>query len=155
MKIEQTRIDPLFQQEQVEKKAPAQGGVDFSEILAQESSTAEAQGAALPPPGVLAGIDPRFSTGAATAVTASQEETAAAVSSLSSLLDELDSYATQLSGNGQLRGAYGSLEQIGTRLNAMKSDPAISGDEELSSMVNELEVLAATEQFKFNRGDYL
>lgn len=162
MKIDQNRIDPLLQQEQTQKSSPASVGKGFDEVLAREGAVTEqtAQAAPLPPPGAAAGFDPRFvsETAGTSAVAAlSLEETEKAVSGLDGLLDELDNYARDLNGASEshLRGAFGRLENIESRVAALKSDPAVAGNTGLSGLVNEIEVLAATEKFKFNRGDYL
>lgn len=160
MKIDQTRVDPLLQQEQVQRRSQSDGASGFDEILASESAAAQAtQGTAvLPPPGAMAGIDPRFAAQqldnvAAIGIAGTEE----ALESLGGLLDELDSYMADLNGTSQggLREASAKLGSIEQRLAAMKGDPSVTGDDGLSAMVSEIEVLAATERIKFNRGDYI
>ncbi|MCH5276624.1 MAG: hypothetical protein J1E80_02190 [Desulfovibrionaceae bacterium] len=74
-------------------------------------------------------------------------------------LDGLDSYAAGLgdpSSDG-LRRAWSALESLDGTIAGMRQDlgKLSQPNAELESMLNELEVLAATEKFKFNRGDYL
>lgn len=73
-------------------------------------------------------------------------------------LDMWDRYATILGtspANSALRDAYSLLEGIDGRITELKNNPAAGSNPALSGLLNELEVLSATEKFKFNRGDYL
>jgi hypothetical protein len=163
MKIEQGRIDPLLQQEQAQKTQGKLPGESFGEFMAREAALLTANQATMPvpPPGIAAGFDPRFVTGdVLAAATLFQESAEGAASGLNGLLDELTAYALELGGRGDpLRSAHGRLEGIESRLNALKADPAagqvLAQNRGLAGIANELEVLAATERFKFNRGDYL
>jgi len=163
MKIEQSRIDPLLQQEQAQKARGERTGEGFGEVMAREAARGDASraGMPLPPPGVAAGFDPRFAASDVMAAALLHEGAEEAASGLEGLLDELAAYARELDGRGDshLRGAYGRLESIESRLNALKADPAagqaLALNQNLAGILNELEVLAATEKFKFNRGDYL
>ena len=74
------------------------------------------------------------------------------------LFDEVDNYAEQLQqSGGDLRSAYAGLQALVANVAGLKSAyPGLDASSpELASMVNELDVLTATEMFKFNRGDYL
>ena len=75
------------------------------------------------------------------------------------LLDGFDAYAAQIASTSDtaLRDAYALLEGMTGQIAAMRADfPTMDQtDPAMSAMVNELETLAATETFKFNRGDYL
>lgn len=74
-------------------------------------------------------------------------------------LDGLDSYAAGLGDQSSdgLRRAWNALESLDGTIAGMRQDLGrlSQPNAELESMLNELEVLAATEKFKFNRGDYL
>jgi hypothetical protein len=164
MKIEQGRIDPLLQQDQAQKTQGKLPGESFGDFMAREAAQAFASqvNMPVPPPGIAAGFDPRFVTGdVLAAATLSQEDAAGAVSGgLNGLLNELTAYALELGrGGAPLRDAHGRLEDIESRLTALKADPAagqvLAQNRGLAGIANELEVLAATERFKFNRGDYL
>ena len=82
-----------------------------------------------------------------------------AFSQASGTLDMWDSYVSTL-GNagkgGSLREAYTLLQGIDGQVNALKENTAgLRGQNPgLDTLMNNLEVLAATEKFKFNRGDY-
>ena len=78
---------------------------------------------------------------------------------LNTTLNSIDRYASMLSGRNAdtLKSAYGELDALDSSLAQLrknlgrlpKAEPALEG------MINELEVLAATERIKFDRGDYL
>lgn len=74
-------------------------------------------------------------------------------------LDGLDSYAAGLGDQSSdgLRRAWNALESLDGTIAGMRQDLGrlSQPNAELESMLNELEILATTEKFKFNRGDYL
>ena len=77
----------------------------------------------------------------------------------SGTLDLWDSYAKTLgssSGAGSLRDAYALLQGIDSQVAQLKQGTAdVRGQNPgFDSLLNELEVMTATEKFKFNRGDY-
>ena len=82
-----------------------------------------------------------------------------AFSQASGTLDMWDSYVNALGSSGQggsLREAYSLLQGIDGQVSALKTNTAaVRGQNAgLDSLVNELDVMTATEKFKFNRGDY-
>lgn len=90
-----------------------------------------------------------------TAETASTES--AVMNSMDNLLTQWETYAGQLSGSaGGLKNADGVLSRITDGVKKLKEDnPTLSATHPgLSSMVDQLEVMAVTERIKFNRGDY-
>jgi len=77
---------------------------------------------------------------------------------LTATLGELDRYSAALGeGSASLREAWGLLNSLDRNLAGLRQDMnrLSQPNAELDSMLNELEVLAATEKFRFNRGDYL
>ena len=77
----------------------------------------------------------------------------------SGTLDMWDSYVSTLGNagkNGSLRQAYALLQGIDGQVASLKENTAgLRGQNAgLDTLVNNLEVLATTEKFKFNRGDY-
>ncbi len=72
--------------------------------------------------------------------------------SITAMLDGLDSYAEKISKAGSDKAAFEDLQNIATQVSSLKGREL---PKELSSLVDEIEVLATTEQFKMNRGDYL
>lgn len=89
---------------------------------------------------------------------ANQEALMAAFDQASGALDLWDQYARVLgcgSSDASLRDAWSLLEGLDSNIAALRANPIANGNEALSGIINELEVMAATEKFKFNRGDYL
>lgn len=68
-----------------------------------------------------------------------------------------DDYTRALGGSSTtaLRDAWNFLEDIDTQITQMRANPARAKNPELDAIFNEIEILAATEKIKFNRGDYL
>ena len=88
-----------------------------------------------------------------------EEVIQSAFSQASGTLDMWDSYVNALGSSGQggsLREAYSLLQGIDGQVAALKTNTAaVRGQNTgLDSLVNELDVMTATEKFKFNRGDY-
>lgn len=82
----------------------------------------------------------------------------AAFDQASGTLDLWDSYARTLGASPAdtaLREAWSILEGIDARLSQMRANPLSGSNEALKGILNDLEVMTATEKFKFNRGDYL
>lgn len=89
---------------------------------------------------------------------AGQQDMRQAYDDASGTLDLWESYVRTLSSEdaGSLRNAYALLQDIDAKLTGLKQGAAQVAQEHpgFDDLVNELSVLAATERFKFNRGDY-
>ncbi|MGL1863004.1 MAG: hypothetical protein OCC46_10835 [Pseudodesulfovibrio sp.] len=151
MKIHPDQIEGV-QPEQTQRKNKAKvPGQAFGDMLNQEvakGDTPQATAGIAPPPI----LNPLIAAEAAAPV---QRVGAGATvaGQVENVLDKWDSYAATLAGpQGGLKSAYGALDEIANDVASIKGQPNI--DPGLQSIVNELETLAATEQFKFNRGDY-
>lgn len=163
MKILTDQITPVQQTGKVQT-ANTTPGSSFGEILAREVSGTQASGTAAGTSPLLSGAAGLAQAVAAqtaiqsTSATSAVSDGQAVMDNVSSLLNQWEKYAGQLAdgGSGQLRQAYGTLENIQSGVQKLKEEhPGLDGQSpQLSSMVNELEVMAATEQIKFNRGDY-
>lgn len=153
MKIRPDQIEGV-QPEQTQRKNKAKmPGQAFGDLLSQEvakgDQPAAAQGIAPPPI-----VNPLIGTQVmAPAQRVGAGETAVA-GQVESILDKWDNYAATLADpQAGLKSAYGALDEIAADVESLKSgQPDL--DPGLKSIVNELETLAATERFKFNRGDY-
>lgn len=169
MKIQTDQLSPLQQVGQVQKTPPVAPSQNFGEILAKEvdAGVAAAKTAAPPPGGAMAGLAQAMAAQAGQAVQPTQATQAvgqpsntdqAVMDNVNSLLNQWENYAGQLAGGntGQLRQAYGTLENIQTGVQKLKDEnPGLAGKSpQISSLVNELEVMTVTEKIKFNRGDY-
>lgn len=82
----------------------------------------------------------------------------AAFDQASGTLDLWDKYARTIGASPAptaLRDAWTLLEGIDAQVSQMRANPIMGKNEGLNSLLNELEIMATTEKFKFNRGDYL
>lgn len=158
MKILTDQTTPVTQAWQV-KSSQSTPTQSFGEVLAQQVAgmQATAQAAQTAPSAGVAGL---AQAAALQAVTPTEQtsSTDQVMNTVDSMLGQWENYADQLAagGSNNLRQAYGTLESIQTGVQKLKSDnPGLTEQNtQLSSLVNELDVLATTEKIKFNRGDY-
>lgn len=166
MKIRTEQLDALFkQQELLAQKPTTAGKQDFGATLAQELglTQAEASSTTAPLPGannpvigqMLLDSTEKSSTAGAEELVMQQ-----VMEQASGALNTWDSYVGALGKTGQqgsLREAYGFLQGLDGQVAALKQGamPVQGKNPGLDSLVQELEVMATTEKFKFNRGDYV
>ncbi len=77
---------------------------------------------------------------------------------MDSLLSKWENYSQTLGAEGgNLREGYNLLTGIRQSIQEVRSDLAAkpASRQELHDMIEELDILTTTEEFKFNRGDYL
>ena len=150
MKIHPDQIEGVRPEQTQRKNKTQQSGQAFGDILNQEvaKETSAAQGVA--PPLM---VNPLLNIQATVATRSGGSD--AVVGQVESILDEWDSYAATLADpESGLKSAYGALDKIAGDVAALKEgQPDL--DPGLKAIVDDLETLATTEQFKFNRGDYL
>ena len=167
MEINAEQLEALLrvqeQQAQSARKPSGQPGV-FDAMLTQQLAGQDATSATSPlPPGTQAALYSQILLNGASASQARDPDTAvmlAAFDQASGTLDMWDTYAKTLGSSptdGSLREAYSLLEGIDSEVARIKQDTAgVRGKNPgLDDLLNELEVLTATEKFKFIRGDYL
>ncbi len=161
MKIHADQLNALLRQEQAAKK-DAPDGSGFGAVFAGELGQVEAraQGAQLPPLGAQAGLISGLLLDSQESVTAAdptEDIIRQSFQQASELLDSWDTYANALSSGNDLKSVYPMLEGLEKRIQSLRqgSAPLAGKHAGLDSLINELEVLASTEKFKFNRGDYL
>ena len=168
MEINTEQLEALLrQQEQQATTARRQTGRSggFDAILAQQLGGAEqanAAGGLLPPGAAQAGLISQMLLNGAEQSQAADPDAEIlqeAFTQASGTLDLWDSYAKTLGSSadgGSLRDAYALLEGIDSQVAQLKQGTAgVRGKNPgLDSLLNELEVMAVTENFKFNRGDY-
>ena len=180
MKIRSDALDALLRQEQTAKGAQTpvagDGAEAFSRLLAQQSlvdndQTGAVSGALLP--GARSGLlDPMLLAGLGKAAGSTEStdgpealETAilnqglqleGLTSQAASLIDGFEGYAHSLQTGATPREAWAQLSGLTTPLRNLRQGlgTLTVPNAGLESVVNELEVLAATETFKLNRGDY-
>lgn len=167
MEINAEQLEALLrvqeQQAQNARKPEGQPGV-FDALLARQLSGQESGAAASPlPPGAQTALFSQILLNGAETSQATDPDAAvlqAAFEQASGTLDLWDTYAKTLGSSpadGSLREAYALLEGIDSEVTRLRRDTADMRGKNpgLDDLLNELEVLTATEKFKFNRGDYL
>lgn len=170
MKIQTEQLDSLFKQQELLAKKPAgPAQQDFGTTLAKElgfGAGAKTSGT-LPLPGSQNAVVGQMLLGATenTAAPATDMEATLqqALQQASGALDTWDSYVGALQQAGTtgtqatLRDAYGLLQGLDGQIAALKqgAQPVLGQNPGLANIVQELDVMAATEKFKFNRGDYV
>lgn len=155
MEIRPDQIEGVRQNEQQSAKRTKQPQQAFGDLLDEEVTKATGQsqsGTAIAPP--IA--NPLLQTQAVSQVGAVESTTESAVNQMDGLLDKWDEYAGQL-GSSDLKQAYGSLESIADGVNRIREENPNMAESNpgLNQVVNELDAMATTERFKFNRGDYV
>lgn len=165
MKIRNEQIEALQQQEQAKSKKHRDDNGLFEDMLSQEvhrnGTGAESAGhPAGPRPGGLLGIGGLLNVQSSASPRAAEATEQGLMDKLDSLLDRWENYADTLGSEAageNLRKAYGMLEDISEGVNQLREvmPDLAEKNPELNALVSEVEVLAATEQFKFNRGDYI
>jgi len=159
MKIQPDQIVPVQEAGKTKPARPAPA-TNFGEILANEVGAGQqaARASAPPPLSGMAGLAQAMAAQAATKVADVADERQAVMDNVDGILNQWEKYSGQLAG-GQtgLRQAYGTLENIHSGVKRLRDEhPGLDGHSpQLSSLVNELEVMTVTEKIKFNRGDYL
>jgi hypothetical protein len=160
MKISNEQLQTV-QENRMQRTAEQHADKEFNRILNREMENSAASGPdasgripasvhlqLLPSPVTDAAV------GAAAELPAFSEEAAGMVESV---LSELEGYAAQLgrAEAADLRTAFSSLRNMQDGINGFRNRfPGASGGP-AGALIDELDVLAVTENFKFNRGDYL
>lgn len=160
MKINPEKIQGL-QNEQSQKQRVNQKDDTFGKLLSGEleKSGKPAQSASLPKspvsgllPGQILAMQESTQVGAAGA------RGSQLMDQLDGVMNNWDKYTVDLkSENTSLREADGTLKEIENDLASLREKwPNLSTESpEMGSIVDEVEILAATERFKMNRGDYM
>lgn len=153
MKITPEQIAAL--QLQQKNTARSTSGDGFAQALTQEMNTeTPVQAASGATPVVpMAGLDQILH---ASMLQQPTEQTV--MEKMDTLLSKWENYSQTLGAEGgSLREGYHLLTDIRQDIQEVKNDLAINpaSRQELHSMVEELDILTTTEEYKFNRGDYL
>lgn len=162
MNIRTEQLDVLHRQQGLSAPRPAtEKGESFAETLAQQMGTSTdniQQQGSVPPPGAQAGVIGEMLIGNTENISGGTT-VEAVLRQASGALDMWDSYADALNNSGttDLRQAYSLLQGLDSQLAALRENaqPVLGQNPELADIVNDLEVMTATEKFKFNRGDYI
>ncbi len=157
MKITSDQLAAL-QQEQ-KNTAQTKAGEGFAQILSQEMQSDSTTSS-----GALSGTVPMAGLGQTlqaamllnpTSQTTQTEQTV--MEKMDSLLSQWENYSQAIgSSDGSLKEGYHLLADIRQNIQEVKSSLSqTTATPGISDMVEELDILATTEEFKFNRGDYL
>jgi len=165
MKIRTDQYGVLGTQESQPTAPQPETRTSFEDLLSQEveksASSTSAAGTLAPPPGAkVLGLSPLLEAQDISPTQPPSETEQKVMQHIDSLLNKWDTYAQALktpAAGDDLRQAYGYLANIQSEVQELKGAAPNLGVEHprLKSMVDELEILTVTEQFKFNRGDYL
>jgi hypothetical protein len=160
MKIHSDPNIEAVRQEQAKSSKEGEPKKAFGEYLQQEAAKApltqsSAQGPA--PPIMVSPFIQVGGAGKAEAASAAGPEAGQNVlAGVENVLSKWEDYASRLDSETDLRQAYGVLQDISAEVGKLKQNPGMAQqDPGVQSLVDEIEVLAVTEQVKFNRGDYL
>ena len=158
MKINTEHLEALQKQNALKPQNQAEAG-DFETLLTQEVSRVAEPGNVKPVYGMemLGGILALEQIQAVDGVKDPEQEL---MNDLENLLGRWEDYSERIKGRGpayDLRGAFGLLESISADVDQIKGRfPNIAQlQPQLQGILNEFDVMAVTEKFKFNRGDYL
>lgn len=157
MKITREQLQALQEQEKTRTRQSKQAGV-FGDMFAKELQTGKEQGAqpleALAAQAAGTVLPPLVNAAAGPDVSTEEQEAATRVNDM---CDTLEQYAGQMARDAKadLRAAHGLLENVSGQIAAFKERFGGAANPQVAGILNEIEVIATTERFKFNRGDYL
>ncbi len=151
MKITPDQLAALqLQQKNAARNTPGEG---FAQTLAQElgAQSPASTSAAAPAAGPVVRLDQALQ---AAMLQKPTEQTV--MDKMNALLSKWEDYSQIIgSEDGNLRDGYTLLADIRQNIQEVKGDLARTPVHGLAAMVEELDILTTTEEFKFNRGDYL
>lgn len=152
MKITLDQLAALQLQQQKNTARPT-SGEGFALALNQEMNlgTPIQSGQSVPMAMPLVGLDQALQ---AAMLNKPTEQTV--MNKMDSLLSQWENYSQTIGApNGSLRDGYTQLAAIRENIQEVRGDMAHSPANGLQSILEELDILTTTEEFKFNRGDYL
>lgn len=153
MKITPDQLSALLPQQK--KTSQASQGDGFARALTQEMRSEDAAQQALAASPVMpqAGIGQLLQ---ASMLHTSTERTV--MDKMDALIAKWEDYSQTLAApQGDLRAGYRMLDDIRSQVREVKGEASgmTAGKPELDRIIEELDILAVTEEFKFNRGDYV
>ena len=162
MKIQNELLTGVVSSPQELKKsgAASKPETDFASMLADQVASSQGD------PQILSGMIKSANIADLSALTPVQAiaafspEEDKAMDEIADILDIAEEYGALLagrdgSGEVNLKSAYNLLEGISSSVAELKkSFSGLENNPALAGIVNELEVMASTEKFKMNRGDY-
>jgi hypothetical protein len=161
MKIDAERLEAMLALESAGRPVPA-GDKGFERVLAGQiglsgQPAAAPDAAASPPLAGITALDPLLFESPLAERTSGDAGLSGIFARTDDLLAQWEQYGASLdAGQASPRLAWDMLRGMEDRLGLLRDEleRLETGSEEMQAVVNELEVLAATEKFKLNRGDY-
>ncbi len=154
------KINSEYQQQinqNLEKTSRNKSSEDFSQMLEQEisQSSGTSQGKEKSAPQSTQMMQSTQALGGS--LLTMQQQEPSFMHQMDNLLNQWENYAADMdSPESSLKQIYSHLEHIMQGARDLKNSSGFdSQPQEVKSLVEELEILATTEVFKFNRGDYL
>lgn len=161
MKINTELLKAVQEQEVKKAKPKEQNQQNFEQVLnknlspEQESGKNQKSSPQLSGSTQMAALQTQMQTNQ---VTSSGSQSQADMrEKIDQVLSKWENYSQQLqSGNKSLKDSFSTLEEIRNNISQLQSEisEGKNQDQGFKSILNELEIMAATEQVKFNRGDY-
>lgn len=153
------------QQTDTRKKSAPAPGEGFDSLLSSQISeqTAIMTGLPTPPPGSRMGVAGRANSmllgNEAEAESAEDSQLGSVANGVDKLLSGFETYATRLAdgSSGSLKAAHSLLQDLSQSVKTLRLDnmELTKANPSMDTILNELDVIATTERFKFNRGDYI
>lgn len=160
MKINPDQLKALQELEQAKQGQKAQSGGDFEQLLQNrlEKDGASSASSSFPQDSRASVSQLHAAMQTMPAQSPQPESGTPVMDDLDHVLKQWENYSRQLaSPNTSLRETYATLQDIHRDLDRVKEKltAAEGSSPQLSSIVNELNVMVQTEEIKINRGDYL
>ncbi|GAU09398.1 hypothetical protein [Desulfoplanes formicivorans] len=163
MKIQTEQLQHLVDK-QTSKVSGRKDTAGFDDLLAREmqekgsqaatkATEPQATQATAPPSSGILGLHSLFATQQVNPSVSHQE----LMNTMDGVLNQLDQYAAKLgSPDVSLRSVYEELQGVGQQMDQLRQTMQAQGTSspELDALYSEMEILATTETFKLNRGDY-
>lgn len=161
MKIYNEQISALTQGAAKTRQTWGKSDEAFGDLLAREMGKAgdsppSSQSVPMVPQAqYLLGLDATQAGSSTAALDGESSSEQVVMDKIDSILSGWENYAAQLdpSAGGSLKSAYDMLENLSGEVSEIRQNYHGSGSG-LGSIINELEIMTATEKIKFNRGDY-
>lgn len=162
MKVDLEHLEALQNQNAVKTGKSGDAG-DFGAVLTQEVSRSSGQGAAsadIYAAQMMYGPAQILAIEQMQAIGQDPDSENDLMNAFENVLGKWENYSDYIKGAGgsnDLRQAFGILETISSDVNTLKTRAADMGPlpGQLQGVLDELDAMALTERFKFNRGDYL
>ena len=161
MKINTELLKAVQEQEIKKTKPKEQNKQEFEQVLNQNLSPEQDSGKdqksspKISGSTQMAALQTQMQTNSISS-TGSQSQTSIR-EKIDQVLSKWENYSQQLqAGDSSLKNSFSTLEEIRENISQLQTEISEDSnqDQGIKSILNELEIMAVTEQVKFNRGDY-